>query len=487
MKKNRYESYNSNDWLKANNTNVALAKIEEKGAGLALSESGELLYRLSKEDRFKLSKNYKVLSQTFSSFIGEDIELLPTKKKDSQDDEDEVLQVSSHELKLVKGEKFDPQANEEFIEAENGLYELNIFIPTPYMLQECSLNYTVQDFPAIYALSSHLCNYDPIRVEWMLNREAYFMQGLKKSKIALVLRGSQGSGKGIYFNEVISPIFGYTKTINDKSLSTSYLGGIVENTLYFNLDEISVKKSQSESSKNFLKSFITNDTVTAEKKFKTLDKETNIYGQVLITSNEQYPVEIEPSDRRFTVSNTGEALSKINFLGYGRAEELIKAIKSELPAFTCYLKQRYVDEQKANTALWTPEKQELISMYEQQQYQKQIKQGLVKPVRLTKLQKNIQEYANAIKYNQIWQFEPILFDAPELYEIVIRDLYNNLFKIDNLLPVFKLLYGTNSIKTTTELFKELQQFDIHQFNRNYIMQCKYGEAVDDYLRIYVGY
>jgi len=488
MIKNKHESYNSNNWLKDNNTNLALAKIDKKGGALALNESGELLYRLSKGDRFKPSKNYKAMSQTFSSFIGVDVELLSTKKKASQEEEEDIaLQVSSHELKLIRGEKFDPHSNEEFIEAESGLYELNLFIPTSYMLQECSCHYAEQSFPAIYALVSNLCNNNPDRVEWMFNREAYFMQGLKKSQVALVFKGKQGTGKSIYVNEVLSPIFGYIKTINDKSLNTSYPGGIVENTLYFNLDEISVTKSQSEGSKNFLKALITNDTITAEKKFKTLDKETSIYGQVLITSNEEYPVEIEPSDRRFTVFNTGVALSKIGFLEYGGGEELIGAIKSELPAFACYLKRRHIDKVKANTPLWTSEKQELISMYEQQQYQKQVKQGLVKPVRLTKLQKNTQEFASAIKYKQIWHFESLKFDNPELYENVMNDLYYNLFKVDNLLPVFKTLYGTRTIKTTAELLRVLQQFDMNQFNTSNIATYQFGEESYECIRIYPAY
>jgi len=488
MIKNKHESYNSNNWLKDDNTNMALAKIDEKGGALALNESGELLYRLSKEDRFKSSKNYKAISQTFSSFIGVDVEILPTKKKASQEqEEDIILQVSSHELKLIRGEKFDPHSNEEFIEVESGLYELNLFTPTSYMLQKCSCHYAEQSFPAIYALVSNLCNNDSYRAEWMLNHEAYFFQGLKKSQVALVLTGEQGTGKGVYINKVLSPIFNYVKTINDKSLNTSYLGGLVENTLYFNLDEISVKKSQSESSKNFLKALITNDTITAEKKFKTLKKETNLYGQVLITSNEQYPVEIEPSDRRFTVFNTGAALSKIDFLGYGGAEELIEAIKSELPAFACYLKQRNVDQKKANTPLWTPEKQELISMYEQQQYQKQVKQGLVKPVRLTKLQKNIQEFAYAISHKQICYFNPLSFDNPELYQNVVNDLYYNLFKVDNLLPVFKTLYSTETIKTTAELLRVLQQFDMNQFNTSNIATLLFEEESYECIRIYPNY
>ena len=471
------KKYEENNWLK-NSEHPILKKIYKKGGALAITDSGELLYRLSKTEPFTNSKSYKAISKSFTSFIGEKVEIIDYKqKKKSTNEEDQDLEdsfpIEPQDLKLVVKMGFDPHANEEFIDNGNDLYTLNIFKPTSFMQQECNTNEHLGSMNAIFALISHICNYNQDRVEWVLNREAYFMQGLKKSQVALVLRGDQGAGKGIFFNEMIKPLYGYTKTINDKSLNSSYKGGLVENTLYFNLDEISVEKSQNESVKNFLKALVTNDTITAEKKFVTLDKETNIYGQVLITSNELEVLEVEQGDRRFTIMNTAGALLQTQFLGYGGYEELSMAIKKELKPFACYLKNLVVDEKKANTALWTPEKDELIHIYKQKQQQKLIKQGIIKPIRLNKLQKNIQEFAYAIKNKQIWQFEPIFFDAPELYEIVIRDFYNNLFKIDNLLPVFKLLYSTSSIKTTTELFKELQKCDMHQFNRSNIVQCKY--------------
>jgi len=145
---------------------------------------------------------------------------------------------------------------------------------------------------------------------------AYFFQGLKKSQVALVLRGNQGAGKGILFNEVIQPLFGkdYCTTVNDKSLRSSYLGGIVENVIFFNLDEISHQKAESADIKNFLKALVTNDTITAEKKFVTLEKGTKVYGQVLITSNEPYVLDVEQSDRRYTIFTTADNLTYSNFL-----------------------------------------------------------------------------------------------------------------------------------------------------------------------------
>lgn len=482
------EKYTHNNWLK-NTEHPILNKINEKGGAIAITESGELLYRLSKEEPFNGSKSYKAISKSFSSFLGEEVEIIDYKQKKSSDEDDleERFPIEPQDLKLVVKMKFQPYANEEFIDNGNDLYTLNKFKLSSYMQQECNASEPIPRINAIFALISHLCNYVQQRSIWVINWLAYFYQGLEKSQVALVLRGDQGAGKQILFNEVIQPLFVYTKTINDKTLNSQYLGGLVEDVLFFNLDEISVQKSQSDSIKNFLKALVTNKSITAEKKYATVEKETDLHGQVLITSNELEVLELERGDRRFSIVNTAGELTQTWFLGYGSYEMLSSAIESELESFSCYLKNYDVDVKSANTALSTPEKDELISIYQQKQQQKLIKQGVLKPIKLTKLQQSIQSFAWAIRYKQLGYFEPIRFDAPELYEILIRDFYNNIFKVDNLLPVFKLLYGASSIKTTTELFRELQQCDMYQFNTNNIVQCQYDEIMEEYLRINAGY
>ena len=311
----------------------------------------------------------------------------------------------------------------------------------------------------------------------MLHNIAYFVQGLKKAQTALVLRGEQGAGKGIFFNEVIKPLISqqYTKEINDKSLNTQYKGGLVEDILFFNLDEISVQKAKNASNKNFLKALVTNDTITAEKKYKTMKGETKIYGQVLITSNEPEVLEIEPSDRRYTVYNTAGNLKHTNFLGYGSYEALSEAIEGELESFICYLKCYKVYEQAANTAQMTPEKQELIDIYIQKQEQGKMK----RQPKLTKQQTNIQEFGLAVSNRNHSYFLNMQFDAPNLYNEVMSDLYNGIFKVSNLLAVYKVMYGSGSFKTTAELLRALQEYYFYQFTTNQIrIFCVDDEQVE---------
>ena len=81
---------------------------------------------------------------------------------------------------------------------------------------------------------------------------------------------------------------------------------------------------------------------------------------MLITSNESYVLEVEPSDRRYTIFNTAGNIAKKDFLGYGSYEKFASQIERELEDFALLLKGYPVDVKLANTALDTPEKMALI-------------------------------------------------------------------------------------------------------------------------------
>lgn len=350
------------------------------------------------------------------------------------------------------------------------------------------LNFDIEK-TAIFFLILNLVNNDQYRTYWIINWLAYFFQGLKKSQVALVLIGIQGSGKGIFFNEIIKPLFGetFTKTINDKSLNTKYKGALVEYTLFTNLDEISTNRSLNDSDKNFIKALVTNESITAEKKFENLGKETPLYSQILITSNEAYALEIEENDRRFTVFGTGDSLQNTNFQGLGSYEALSIEIKAELELFVCYLKAYSVDVKLANTALNTPEKDEMIHQYQMKQQVKISKQQKNLGPKLSKLERNIDEFIFYIKTKTISFFEPIKFENPDLYQIIISDLSYNIFRVENLLIVYKVLYGSCSIKTNSEFLRELQKNDPRLFAMCNVYSYLVGEDKKDFFNLYIPF
>ena len=477
------KTFNHNNWLK-NKGNVALSILDENGISIYLGKKGDINIKLSNDKNYESTKDFKSLENIFKNITGEDIDLSAFYKKEKvltiENGLEEKLKISPEDLKLVIAEVFNPFNNDEFILQDNYTYKLNNFKPSVYMLLDYELKKELKfhlENSAIGKLILHLVNYDRQRLYWVINWLAYFFQRLKKSQVALVLLGEQGAGKGILFNEVIKPLFGedFVKTINDKSLNTNYKGSLVENTLFFNLDEISAKSSSS-SVKNFLKALVTNASITAEKKFKNLEKETPIYGQILITSNELYALEIEPSDRRFTVFSTSGNLSHYSFLGYGSYEALLNAIKSELESFAIYLKNYYVDEKMANTALNTIEKDDLIRQYQIANY---------KPIKLTKLQTDLVEFSEAIRCWNLNLFSTIVDENKfQLKNEIFGDLQHNIFRVDNLLPAFKTLYGNRNFSTCSELLRELQKCNPYLFSINNINTYKIGNEVKECFELY---
>ena len=463
--------FNHNNWLK-NSDKLGLNILNIRGISIYLDKKGYINYRLSRNEPYISTKDYKSLENIFLNITGEGTDLSAFKDKNKSSNEyylGEKLKIIPEDLKLVTEEIFDPFSKEEFILQSNGTYKLNNFKPSVYMLLEHELNQELifnLENSAIGKLILHLVNNNINRLYFVANWLSFFFQGFKKSQVALVLLGEQGAGKGIFFNEVIKPLFGedFVKTINDKSLNTNYKGSLVENTLFFNLDEISAKNSSSSSIKNFLKALVTNASITAEKKFKNLEKETPIYGQILITSNELYALEIEPSDRRFTVFSTSGNLSHYSFLGYGSYEALSNAIKSELESFAIYLKNYYVDEKMANTALNTIEKDDLIRQY-------QIAND--KPIKLTKLQTNVIEFAEAIRCRNLNLFNTIVDENKlQLKNEIFWDLQNGIFRVENLLPTFQALYGKRFFTSTSELLRELQKYNSSLFGMHNIKMYK---------------
>jgi len=470
-----FSKYEFNNWKKEDKNQI-LNIIDEKGGSLWLSSIGEIVYRLSIDTPILRVKNYKQASLVFSNYLNKNVILLQEKKGAKKNADIILNYVSVKEIKMIQSDEFNPYVLQEFYKKDN-IYYRNIFKPTKYLqLRPNNQQDKNIEFVAIDRLILNLVNNDQVRYVYVINWLAYFFQGLKKSQVALVLRGNQGAGKGILFNEVIKPLFGedYCTTVNDKSFRSTFLGGIIENTIFFNLDEISHQKAESATIKNFLKALVTNDTITAEKKFVTLEKETKIYGQVLITSNEPYVLDIEISDRRYTIFNTGDNIANNNYLGYKNYINLSKQIEKQLKSFAIYLKNYNVNYKQANSALQTQEKIELqeISKHKEIEKQQRLQKDMY-PVNSPKVHNAIINFAQAIRLRNTIYFDIIKYENEKLHADIIQDLKNKTIKINNLLPAFQLIHSDElKIRYVSILIKELQKFDPYQFDHYYFKQYK---------------
>ena len=402
-----FSKYEGNNWLKVKN-NKTLNQIQIKNGAIWLNASGELCYRFSDDGTITSNTTMKA-NTVFTNFLNTDVRFLTGTKENQAD-------VKASEFYLIQKDDFRPTVLNEFFEYKN-LWYRNIFEPTQY-LKMSKKEYA--EPRAILSLIKHLAKNDEEHYRYILNWLAYFFTGLKKSQVALVLRGNQGAGKGILFENIIKPLFGakYCIQVNDKTLNTNFLGGIVENKLFFNLDEISHNVAGNKNIKNFLKALVTNKSITAEKKNINMDNETRIYGQVLITSNEPYILEIETSDRRYTVFSTGDSLTKVSYLGYGSYGNFAKQIQSELKDFSLFLKSYKIDDALANTALDTADKRALVNATNDK----------------------FKLFVNAIEKKDIEFFSELEDNSKNLYSILIEDFSKDRIQKENLTNYFNNLF-----------------------------------------------
>ena len=412
-----YIAFKHNNWMHSNALeNKHLSLLNKKGAGLWISSDGSFFFRRSPTDRIKKLEQSKMKTVLCNVLDLENINLFTSSK-------DEVIDIKRNEL-LMCEDKFTPFVNDEFY-IENGIWFRTSFKPSPYLCMVVLDKYS--EPTNILWLIRHLCNGNEIYFRWVINWIACFFQTLEKSQVSLVLKGDQGTGKGLLF-EILSKLFGkeFCVVIDDDRLGSNFKNWISD-TLFFNLNEIAHDMKGRKSVKNFIKMLVTDPSMQTEKKYENAS-ETEIFGNVLVTSNENYPLEIEPSDRRFTVISTGKALKKIEV----NTSELIVNMENELEAFAAYLKLYPADLELYHTALDTPEKQAMID-------------GTTDRFTL---------FARAIVEKDISYFDILEEEKPSLLNELTNDFAKNRMCQSNIMPIYEVLFD-EEISTKT-LFAKLR-------------------------------
>ncbi len=436
-----YSNYEFKNW-RLNTDNSVINTIWEIDGFIALSDKAKIYLRLSKNNNIQ-ELSCKQAEKIISVKLGKQVKitnepLYKNNEVEVNSKEKDILKISIYELKVFWHNKFNPYILKEYYEEEGNLYR-NTFSPTKYMMIEKE-NYKKPE--AILHLIYNLVDYEEQRFYFVINWLACFFQTMKKSQVALILLGEQGSGKGIFFNEILTPLWNHCFTINNESLATKYKGGLVRDKLFINIDES--KPSRSKAQNSFIKALITGDKITAEIKRENLDKEIDIYAQILITSNEHIPIEIEESDRRFTVFRTGKSI-KQQYLGYGSYNALSAKIKEELEDFAVYLKTYCVDIDYANTALNTIEKRAIINACTD----------------------NFQAFANAIVNKDIEFFIDLQEIDYVLWYSLNSDFTNNKIEASNLYKLYSKLYkGSKNSFSNKELMKKLRLIYPHIFDQD---------------------
>lgn len=187
---------------------------------------------------------------------------------------------------------------------------INTFTGIPLVPDEKAKAEKYRKCKGIFDLLCHLCNEDQDTIDWVVRWLAYPLQnvGAKLDTALLFHSDVHGSGKSLFFGEVMRMIYGrYAAILGQHQLESQYTDWR-SRLLYAVFEEV-LSRSEKHNQMGTIKHMITGQTQRIERKFVTGWEEANHMNGVFL-SNEIQPFPLEPSDRRFLVVWPKGTLSK---------------------------------------------------------------------------------------------------------------------------------------------------------------------------------
>ena len=215
-----------------------------------------------------------------------------------------------------------------------------------------------EKFPNIEALFENVFK-TMDRMNYFVNWVAYGLQTLEKAGTAIISKGTQGTGKGVVWQQIIQHAVGekYTTLLENEALKSRF-NGELENKIFILANEIKADFREGNNSYERLKMYVTDSEIRFEEKNQKARTIPNFFN-IWFHSNNDVPLQIQGSDRRYTVFNTkSKKLTEVSeSRGYDHISDYIKAIKKERDDFIYQIMSLKYDKYQATTPLSTDEKE----------------------------------------------------------------------------------------------------------------------------------
>ena len=427
------------------NSNPILEELEDLGFEIWINEKGEFVLKdidTQKEETITPSN----INRKISSLLSKKVIIGSWKDTQNKVTPAEIISIASTDYRPEYKKRF------YYIQRKNRKkWYLNAFTPTEYMNY---IDKPLQEPKTILKLIKHLVNYKEDKYFYFLNWLAYYWTTFKKPQTAIVLKGVQGAGKGIFAMDVISPLFGKNQVaiITNDVLENKFKADKFENKSFYIFEETSKGDVKSNKDvKEFIKQIITNEIVPMDRKHKK-GIDVKITAPSLFFTNEVKFLEIEPSDRRFSVFLTGDKIINTDFLGFESYKTLKEQIQKELPDFARYLYHFEVNEKLANIPMDTPEKNAVIKI----------------------TSSSYQKFLIALKSKDLSFFD-ILLDSEDIDNKVLFSEVEKAFKEERIkraliTKIFNALFQKNI--PSQKLLEELKGIDPDLFDKDNIITIR---------------
>lgn len=246
--------------------------------------------------------------------------------------------------------KFDPHAPY-VLDQKNK--KLNTYQRSKYFARKP--NFLADPPPKIAEVIFHVMGSEHGVYEHFLNWLAVIVQNLKMTGTAWVLHGAQGTGKGVLFNHILTPLFGKENVTSRRmeELGSNFTEFMKDKFIVF-IDEVSSGKTlYHDKIASKLKNLIVEPRISVREMYKPSQVMKN-YTNLIFASNAATPVAIAPDDRRFNVGTRQELPIKLS-------SSDIDTIESEVGDFYDYLCSRPADVQLARKPCETADRARIIN------------------------------------------------------------------------------------------------------------------------------
>ena len=208
-------------------------------------------------------------------------------------------------------------------------------------------------YPAINTLLTNIAPKQEER-EFLLNWLSTILNTAQKTKTAIVLKGIQRTGKGVFTTKIIEHAMHSSNcfTATNQNLSDNF-NNYLEDKLFITFDEVKGDYKNDKDLANKVKMIVSEDKISI-RSMHTNPYMVDLYANCIFLSNEDVPLPLDQSDERFTIIETRsktlkEAISST--MNNIDIHNFIKMIESERDEFLIHLKMCRYDKNLASSTL----------------------------------------------------------------------------------------------------------------------------------------
>lgn len=200
--------------------------------------------------------------------------------------------------------------------------------------------------PVITKVITHAVGGGAEEYHRFINWLAYIYQRRSKTIQAWILHGTEGTGKGLLVDHILTPIFGWDYVVKQQSRNLkAEFNGFLEKALILNLDEFDLQDAGREYNAvmQALKMWISDGRFNI-RRMHAESEQLNNYTNIIITTNSKNSIRVGEHSRRFSFGLRQEEKIQIT------AKE-VALIKDELEHFAGYLSGYEVNDELVMTPL----------------------------------------------------------------------------------------------------------------------------------------